>query len=44
MDIVAKELDSQGDKAEIKQWIALLKEAGYDTLEHLLTVVRYMYS
>ena len=30
MDIVARELGSQGDKQEFKQWIALLMEAGYD--------------
>ena len=39
MDIVARELDSQGDKQEFKQWIALLMEAGYDTIDHLQTAV-----
>ena len=39
MDIVANQLYSQGDKEEFKQWIALLKEAGYDTIDHLQTAV-----
>ena len=39
MDIVARELGSQGDKHEFKQWIALLMEAGYDTIDHLQTAV-----
>ena len=38
-DIVARELGSQGDKQEFKQWVALLMEAGYDTIDHLLTAV-----
>ena len=29
MDIMVNELDSQGDKKEFKQWVALLMEAGY---------------
>ena len=39
MDIVARELGSQGDKHEFEQWIALLVEAGYDTIDHLQTAV-----